>query len=303
MDDCILKTYGLSKKFKKFSALKDVNVTVNRGDIYGFLGENGAGKTTFIRTVLGLMKPSSGEINLFGKGAVSENRELLKRIGSIIEYPGFYNNLTAKENLEIHRRMMGIQDKNSIENVLKSLGLIEVKEKKVKEFSLGMKQRLGIARAIMHNPEFLILDEPTNGLDPSGIREMRELIIDLHKKYGITFLISSHILSEVQQMATKIGIIHKGKLMQEITYNELQKRNRHYINLKVNDEKRTAFVLEEKLKVKDYILQEKSNFRIYEGLENTSKINKELIKNNIEVEEICVKVDNLEDYFLELTRN
>jgi len=297
----ILRTRNLTKEFKKFSAVSDLNMNIKQGEIYGFLGENGAGKTTTIRMIMGLMKETSGEIELFSEKPLRKNRDIYKRIGSIIEYPGFYPNLTAKENLEIHRRMMGVQDKESIINSLKITGIQEVKDKKVKEFSLGMKQRLGIARAILHHPEFLILDEPVNGLDPSGIKEIRELILDLCHNQGITFLISSHILSEIQQMATKIGIIHKGKLLEEIEYDELQKRNRHYINIKVNDDKKASIILEQKLGISDYVIWEKNNLRVYENLEQASKVNKILVSNDLRVDEICVKEDSLEDYFLRLT--
>lgn len=297
----ILKTYNLTKEFKNFSAVKNLNMTIQKGDIYGFLGQNGAGKTTTIRMIMGLIKATSGEVELFSEKASNRNRSLLQRIGSMIEYPGFYPNLTAKENLEIHRRMMGVQEKNSIVDSLKIVGIEDVKDKKVKEFSLGMKQRLGIARALLHHPEFLILDEPTNGLDPMGIKEIRELIIDLSHKQGITFLISSHILSEIQQMANKIGIIHKGKLLEEIPYDELQKRNRHYINIKVNDDKKASFLLEQKLDIKDFVIWGKNNLRVYEKLEEASNINKTLISNDLFVDEICLKADSLEDYFLRLT--
>ena len=297
----ILRTHNLTKEFKKFHAVSNLNMNIKQGEIYGFLGENGAGKTTTIRMIMGLMKATSGEIELFSEKDSKQNRNLLQRIGSMIEYPGFYPNLTAGENLEIHRRMMGMQDKNCIIESLKIAGIQEVKDKKVKEFSLGMKQRLGIARAMLHHPEFLILDEPTNGLDPSGIKETRELILDLCKTQGITFLISSHILSEIQQMATKIGIIHKGELLEEIEYEELQRRNRHYINIKVNDDKKASFILEQKLNIKDFVIWEKNNLRVYENLQQASKINNILVSNDIGVDELCVKVDSLEDYFLRLT--
>ncbi|MFL0198668.1 ABC transporter ATP-binding protein [Clostridium sp. WILCCON 0269] len=297
----ILKTYDLTKKFKNFYAVHSLNMTIETGDIYGFLGENGAGKTTTIRMIMGLIKSTCGQIELFSQKTSSKNKNLLQRIGSIIEYPGFYPNLTAKENLEIHRRMMGIQEKSSIKHSLKIVGIEDVENRKVKEFSLGMKQRLGIARALLHHPEFLILDEPTNGLDPLGIKEIRELVIDLAHKQNITFLISSHILSEIQQMATKIGIIHKGILLEEIPYDELQKRNRHYISIKVDNDKRACFILEEKLNIKDYVIWEKNNLRVYEKLQEASNINKVLVSNDIFVNELCLKIDSLEDYFLKLT--
>ncbi|OOM16396.1 ABC transporter ATP-binding protein [Clostridium saccharobutylicum] len=301
--DYILRTYNLTKEFKKFSAVKNLNMNIKQGEIYGFLGENGAGKTTTIRMIMGLIKATSGEIELFSEKESKQNRNLLQRIGCMIEYPGFYPNLTAGENLDIHRRMMGMQDKECIIESLKVTGIQDVKDKKVKEFSLGMKQRLGIARAILHHPEFLILDEPTNGLDPSGIKETRELILDLCKTKGITFLISSHILSEIQQMATKIGIIHKGELLEEIEYDELQRRNRHYINIKVNNDKKAAVILEQKLNIRDYVVWGKNNLRVYEGLQEASRINSILISNDVSVDELCVKIDSLEDYFLRLTKN
>lgn len=297
----ILRTYNLTKEFKNFTAVKNLNMNIKRGEIYGFLGQNGAGKTTTIRMIMGLVKSTSGEIELFSQKVSKENKTLLQKIGSIIEYPGFYPNLTAAQNLEIHRRMMGIQGKDCIVDSLKTVDIEDVKDKKVKEFSLGMKQRLGIARAILHHPEFLILDEPTNGLDPMGIKEIRELIINLCQRQGITFLISSHILSEIQQMATKIGIIHKGELLEEIGYDELQKRNRHYINIKVNDDKKASFILEQKLNIKDYVIWEKNNLRVYENLQAASNINKTLVSNDIFVDELCLKVDSLEDYFINLT--
>lgn len=296
----ILRTYDLTKKYKNCTAVESLNMSINQGEIYGFLGENGAGKTTTIRMIMGLIKKSGGEIELFSQKYSNKNRELLKRIGSMIEYPGFYPNLTAKENLDIHRRMMGIQDKTCIIDALKTTGIEDVGNKKVKEFSLGMKQRLGISRAILHHPEFLILDEPTNGLDPRGIKEIRDLILDLNGKQGITFLISTHILSEIQQMATKIGIINRGTLLEEISYEELQKRNRHYINLKINNDRKASFILENKLDIHDYEIWEKNVIRIYEKLENISDVNKELVSNDIEVKEIGIKLDSLEDYFLKL---
>lgn len=298
--DKILKTYNLTKKFKNFCAVDNLNMTIKQGDIYGFLGENGAGKTTTIRMIMGLMKKTDGEIELFSQKFSNKNRDLLKRIGSMIEYPGFYPNLTAGENLDIHRRMMGIQDKTCIMDALKTTGIGDVKNKKVKEFSLGMKQRLGISRAILHHPEFLILDEPTNGLDPRGIKEIRELILDLNEKQGISFLISTHILSEIQQMATKIGIINRGILLEEISYDELQKRNRQYIYLKINDDRKACFILENKLNINDYEIWEKNVIRIYEQLDKVSYVNKVLVSNDIEVKEIGIRLDSLEDYFLKL---
>ena len=297
---CILKTYNLTKKYKDHKAVDDVNITIEKGDIYGFLGLNGAGKTTTMRMIMGLIKPTNGNIELFGEKLSEDKKHFFSRVGSIIEFPGFYENLTAVENLDIHRKLMGVLNKDCIEQSLETAGILDAANRKTKEFSLGMKQRLGIARALLHNPEFLVLDEPTNGLDPIGIKEIRQLILDLSQKRHITVLISSHILSEIQQLATKVGIIHKGKLLKEINSETLKKKNRHYIELKVNNDRETVFMLEQKLNITDYIISEPGVIKIYEKLTETSNINKILIQNNVEVKEISLLRDSLEDYFIKL---
>lgn len=298
----ILRTHNLTKKYKDKTVVDKVNINIKKGEIYGFLGENGAGKTTVIRMIMGLIKESSGSIELFGKEISRNDKNYLKRIGSIIEFPGFYGNLTAYENLDIHRKLMGVSDKKRISEVLKIVNLDEVENKKIKEFSLGMKQRLGIGRALLHQPELLILDEPTNGLDPSGIKEIRELIIELAKKYGITVLISSHILSEIQHMANVIGIIHHGKLLEEIDYKKIEEKNRHYIQVKVSDDRKAAFILEQQLDVKDFNIVEKGTIRIYEKLDKAMTISRALVENNVDIGELTLLKDTLEEYFLKLTR-
>ncbi|WP_282804318.1 ABC transporter ATP-binding protein [Clostridium tetani] len=295
----VLRTYNLTKTYKNVNVVDNLNLNVKTGDIYGFIGKNGAGKTSTIKMVMGLSKASSGEIELFRDKIL--NNKCYGRIGSLIDYPGFYLNLTGEENLEIHRRMMGFTRKNSINKALEMVGLKNIEDKKVKNFSLGMRQRLGIARALLHHPEFLILDEPTNGLDPIGIKEIRELILDLNQKFGITVLISSHILSEIQLLVTKIGIIHKGRLIEEISYDELKKRNRHYIQLKVDNDKKASFILEKKLDIRDYVVWEDGIIRIYEKLNVVGNINKILVSNDVRVDEIYINLDNLEDYFIRLT--
>jgi bacitracin transport system ATP-binding protein len=299
--DFILKTNQLTKQYKQDVAVDRVNISIKKGDIYGFLGQNGAGKTTTLRMIMGLIKPTAGEIELFGNLLTNKNKhEIYERIGSIIEIPGFYPNLTAIENLNIHQTLMGIGKNNVIEETLETVGLLDTRNKKVKNFSLGMKQRLGIARALLHEPEILILDEPTNGLDPMGIKEVRHLILDLAKKKEITVLISSHILPEVQQLSNKIGIIHQGKLVEEIDYELLDKKNRHYTQIIVNDEKKAVFLLEEKLAIKDYQVIENGVIRIYEQLEEASHINHYLVSNGIYINELVMKRDTLEDYFMKL---
>lgn len=296
-----LRTFNLTKEYKNKAVVNNLNMNIKSGEIYGFLGKNGAGKTTTLKMILNLVVPTSGEFQLFSTKSFSN--DVYGRIGSVIEYPGFYPNLTAFENLEIHRRMTGIENKSYIDDALKAVSLDknDIKNKKVKEFSLGMKQRLGIARAILAKPEFLILDEPTNGLDPLGIRAIRETLLSLNREKGITILISSHILSEIEHLASTIGIIDRGVLLEEIEYDELVKKNRRYIRIKVNDDKRACVILEKKLNIHDYKIFEPNIIRVYESLDKSSEISKTFIQNDIDVEEIGVQVDTLEDYFVKLT--
>lgn len=299
--DYILKTYNLSKRYKDITAVNNVNMTIKKGDIYGFIGKNGAGKTTVIRMITGLIKPTSGTVEVFGQPVSQGNKNFLERIGTIIEFPGFYQNLTARENLEIHRRLMRVTDKKRIEEVLELVNLQDVTDKMVKGFSLGMKQRLGIARALLHNPEFLILDEPTNGLDPLGIKEVKQLIIDLAKNHGITILVSSHILSEIHQMVNKIGIINNGYLLEEVEYEAIKERNKHFIEARVSNDKKAAFLLENNLAIENYSVVQPGIIRIYERLDKSSFINKMFVQNGIDVAEIRLSKNTLEEYFLRLT--
>ncbi|ACQ53152.1 ABC transporter ATP-binding protein [Clostridium botulinum] len=297
----ILKTYNLTRKYGTTAVVDNINMNIKKGEIYGFLGRNGAGKTTTLRMIMGLISPTKGEYELFGKKM--GDREVFGRIGAIIETPGFYPNLTARENLDIHRRLMGIPNKEYVDEALEIVGLTnyDIKKKKVKKYSLGMKQRLGVARALLHKPELLILDEPTNGLDPVGIKEMRETLLDLNKKKEITILVSSHILGEIQQLATKIGIIHNGKLLEEIDYKSFEKKNRHYINLRVGNDKRAVTILEKSMNIKDYEVTEPNKIRIYEMLDKSNDIAKKMISEGVDVYEVNVMNDTLEDYFVRLT--
>ncbi len=299
--DYTLKTTNLSKYYGSKKAVDGLNINVRKGDIYGFLGQNGAGKTTTIRMIMGLIKPTHGEVSLFGQRVLPGQHSHYGRIGSIIETAGFYPNLTAVENLEIHRRLMGVTNKDYLEEALELTGMTDVRNKKVKGFSLGMKQRLGISRALLHKPELLVLDEPTNGLDPVGIKEVRKLILDLSMKRKITVFISSHILSEIQQIASVIGIIHDGQLLEEIGFDELKKKNRSYIELKTSDDKKASFLLEDSLGITDYTIVEQGLVRIYERLNESAAINRVLSENGLEINGISVMNDTLEDYFLQLT--
>lgn len=297
----VLQTHQLSKQYHGKMAVKDMNMNIEAGDIYGFLGQNGAGKTTTMRMILGLIKPTAGTIELFGTDVSRDMRRVFERVGSIIETPGFYTNLSGADNLEIHRRYMGMGNKECIEDVLKLVDLLDAKNQKVKSYSLGMKQRLGLARALLHHPELLILDEPTNGLDPAGMKEMRQLFLNLSKQRGITFLISSHLLSEVEQIATRIGIIHKGSLIEELDSKALQSKTRTCLEVQVTDEKRAAFVIEQELGIQDYRILGNGLLRLYKYLEQPEKVNSCLLENGIGVRAIALTGDSLEDYFLRLT--
>lgn len=298
----LLRTYNLTKSYGDTKAVNMVNMNIRKGEIYGFLGQNGAGKTTTMRMLLGLIKPSSGEIEMFGeKVKTTSYQRPFKRIGSIIETPGFYPNLTGEENLEIHRRMMGVPDKKAINRALEEVGLLEARNKKVKAYSLGMKQRLGIARAILHEPELLLLDEPTNGLDPIGIKEVRKKILELAHFKNITVLISSHILSEVEQLADKIGIIHQGKLLKELDSETIRKMNRRYLEIRVNNENKAAVLLEKKLNIPDFQVVEPGVIRIYGEIEDATMISRLFIEQHVDIYEMNVSKDTLEDFFVKLT--
>ncbi|SFA73589.1 bacitracin transport system ATP-binding protein [Cohnella sp. OV330] len=298
---CILRTEGLTKRYGGKTVVDNVNMTIRAGDIYGFLGQNGAGKTTTLRMLTGLIHPSEGNIELFGTALQGNRSMAMSRIGAIIEYPGFYLNLNAAENLEIHRRMMGMGNKESIDEALAIVGLTGAKYQKVRSYSLGMKQRLGIARALLHRPELLLLDEPTNGLDPGGIKEMRQLFLELARKRGITFLISSHLLGEVEQLASKIGIIHGGRLLEEIESEALRRKTRHCLEIKVTDERKAAFILEQKLGTTDYVVSGSGGLRLYEYVEEPERVSAALAAGGVGVRELSVSGDSLEDYFLKLT--
>jgi len=299
--DVILRTRNLTKRYKEHTAVRDVSMTLRRGDIYGFLGQNGAGKTTTLRMMLGLVQPTSGEIELFGNKVTAARQIPFERIGSIIEIPGFYPNISAVDNLDIHRRLMGMGNRDSIEESLDAVGLLAARNHPVKQFSLGMKQRLGLARALLHRPELLILDEPTTGLDPQGIRETRQLILDLALKRKITILLSSHILSEIEQMATQVGIIHRGRMLEEVPYEVLQEKNKQYLEIHVDNDRKAAMVLEQHLRIAAYQIIQLGVIRIYERIEEAAVINQQFVRFGLAVRELSLKRDSLEEYFMRLT--
>lgn len=300
MNEYILRTNNLYKKYKEDFALINVNLEIKKGEIYGFIGQNGAGKTTLLRIATGLAFPSKGTVELFGESSEEGLTQSIKRIGAVIESPAIFPNMSAYENLELHRLQKGIPDKKSIDKTLELVGLQNTGRKKSVNFSLGMKQRLGIAIALLSDPEFLILDEPTNGLDPMGIVELRELIKKLNREKEMTVLISSHILSELHQLATRYGIIHKGKLLEQITAVELNEKCRQYLRIKVDDPSKGATILEAELGIADFEVMPDGTIKLYSHLDDIQKVSKAITKNNLIIEHFSQTGDDLEGYFTKL---
>ena len=282
MKDVILKTNNLTKKYKDFTALNNANITINKGDIYGLIGRNGAGKTTLMKVITTLTNKTSGEFYLFDKDD-SDLTETKRRIGCLIENPAFFENLTAYQNLKYYAIQKGIIDYSQIDKVLDLVKLSDSKNKKFKTFSLGMKQRLGIAFAMLDNPDFVILDEPINGLDPIGISELRETLKKLNEESNITMLISSHILSELYLLANRFCFIEKGKIIKELSKEELDVECSRAIVIKTNNVKETCLILEKELNTTNYKVIDKHEVRLYDYLDNSGKVNKELAKNDIDV--------------------
>lgn len=297
----VVQTNSLTKIIYGKEIVKNVNLHVKKGEIYGFLGPNGAGKTTVMKMLTNLWKPTSGSIEIFGEILTSQSCEILKRIGSIIEFPTFYNHMTGYENLQLHCEYMGYYKHGSIEKVLDLLELSDASQKAVKNYSLGMKERLGIARAILCKPELLILDEPTNGLDPAGMKKIRDLLKNLCEEYGTTIMISSHILSEVESIADTVGIIHHGMMVKEIGMKEIERMSLAYVELVVADPKKAAYVLSEKLEYNNFKIIENNTIRIYDQHVSIKELSKVLALNDVEVVALGRQAETLEDYFLKLT--
>lgn len=248
-----------------------------------------------------LWKPTSGTIEVFGETLTPHSYEVLKRMGSMIEFPTFYDQLTGRENLQLHGEYMGYYQRNSVEEALQMLDLEEAADQPVKTYSLGMKERLGLARAILCRPELLILDEPTNGLDPAGMKQIRELFKTLCSEYGITLMISSHILPEVEGIADTVGIIHHGRMMNEIRMKDIEEMQKNYIELSVENEKRACYVLTEKAGLSNFKLVDSGKICIYDSAASVSQLSRELALNGVEVASIGRNTDTLEDYFLKIT--
>lgn len=297
----ILQTNNLTKTIGGKDLVNTVSLHIKKGEIYGFLGPNGAGKTTVMKMITNLWKPTNGSIEIFGEILTPQSYEVLKRMGSIIEFPTFYNHMTGYENLRLHCEYMGYYKHGSIENALDMLDLTDAAQKPVKNYSLGMKERLGIARAILCKPELLILDEPTNGLDPAGMKQIRDLLKTLCEEYGITIMVSSHILSEIESIADTIGVINHGMMINEIGMKEIEKMSLAYIELTVANPKKAAYVLSEKLGLSNFKIIENNKIRIYDQHISTQELSKTMALNDVEVTALGKQSETLEDYFLKMT--
>jgi bacitracin transport system ATP-binding protein len=299
--EAVIRTVGLTKQFKDVMAVQDLDLTVRRGEIYGFLGRNGAGKTTTIRMLLALIRPTDGYVEILGQRMAPNAIRAFERVGSMVETPGFYGNLTVRENIELQRDLLGLRRSGWVDEVVEMCDLGDYLKRKAQTLSGGMKQRLGLARALIHKPEILILDEPTNGLDPVGIVEIRTLLKKLSADRGITVFLSSHILSEIQLLATRIGIIDHGRLLEEIDLDDLRRANRSYLEFTVSDTTRAAWVLEERCAVRDYVVHEEGAVRVYDGSERAAELNRALIESGVEVTGSRASEEGLEDHFVRLT--
>jgi len=295
----VLKTRNLTKRYGSVAAVDNVDLTVEKGDIFGLIGQNGAGKTTLMRLVTGLSFADRGDVELFGETSAADLSKARTRMGSVIELPALYPNLTAVQNLEYFRILRGVPDKNVVHKTLEQVGLTDTGKKKFKNFSLGMKQRLGLALALLGSPDFIILDEPTNGLDPIGIIEMRDLMKRLNEQ-GITLLVSSHILNELAQIATKYTIIHKGRIIKTLTQEQLREECKRALNIVVDDAAKAAVVLETELNIRSYKQVSANEIRVYELLDNPAEVTFQLNRSGVRVSSLHEVGDSLEDYYAKI---
>lgn len=301
MGNYVIETHQLTKQYGAQKSVSNLNIHVREGRIYGLLGRNGAGKTTTMKMMLGLTPPTTGEIRIFGLSTKGREKKILPRIGCMIESPGFYPNLTGTENLRIFARLRGVPGPKAIRHALQVVGLPFGDKKLYAQYSLGMKQRLAIALAIMHDPELLILDEPINGLDPIGIAEVRDFIRDLCDTGGKTILISSHILSEIALLADDIGIIDHGVLLEEESLQTLEEKNRKYIHFLLSDTAQAARMLEQQFQTHNFIIENDHSLRLYDAALPVSSILRVFLSQGLEVLEAHTCEDSLEDYFRRVT--
>ena len=301
MDEFIIETRHLTKQYGTQKSVSDLNIHVKKGRVYGLLGRNGAGKTTTMKMLLGLTEPTSGEIELWGKPLRGNEKEVLPRIGSLIESPGFYPNLTATENLRIFAALRGVPSRHAVKDALDLVGLPYRDKKLFSQYSLGMKQRLAIALAVMHAPELFILDEPTNGLDPIGIAEIRSFIRRLCDEGGKTVLLSSHILSEISLMADDIGIIDHGVLLEEESLSALESKNGRFIHLGISDAAQAARLLETVLHTGQFRIDDDKSIRIFDTSLSLSLLSETMVKGGVALYDLHLCENTLEDYFKRVT--
>ena len=300
MTECVLATHGLTKYYGHTKAVDSVDLTVRRGEIYGLIGRNGAGKTTIIRMTAGQTLPTEGELTLFGETTPAGLSKARGRTGAMVEIPQFYPYLSARENLEYYRLQRGIPGREVVDEALEYVGLHQVGKKKFKTFSLGMKQRLGLALALMNHPDFLLLDEPINGLDPEGIVEFRTILRTLNRERGTTILISSHILSELSNVATCYGFLDKGRLLEQISARALHEKCRACLELKVDDTARAATILETALGTTEFEVLPNGMLRLYALLDQPQAVTAALAGAGVALMGVENKSVDLEDYFLKL---
>lgn len=291
----VLQSDALTKNYAGINVVDHVNLNVRKGEIYGFVGKNGAGKTTFLRLILGMALPTSGSFTLFGTPYIIEGR---RKIGCLVESPAVYRNMTARENLLVISDLAGADPKKN-EDILKLVGLDKTGKKKAKDFSLGMRQRLGIGMALVGDPEFIVLDEPINGLDPTGIVEVRELILKLNREYGKTILVSSHILDELNKVATCYGIISKGKLIEEITAEEVLAKCGDSVIIKTDNPQKAKEILMKKLNTAEIAFLAGGSLSVKADIQNTGILTKALFENGVVVESLSKETNSLEKYFVD----
>ncbi|WP_251867402.1 ATP-binding cassette domain-containing protein [Enterococcus malodoratus] len=302
MREVVLKTVNLSKNFKDVQVLKDISIELERGKIYGFIGLNGAGKTTLMRILMGLVKSDSGQISLFNESKEQLLSGKRKRIGSMIETPAYYPEMNARENLDMARFSHGLPNKGLVEELLKMVGLENDCKKKVRDFSLGMKQRLRIAQALLCEPDMLILDEPNNGLDPFGVVEVRELLLKMNREKNVTMLISSHTLQELYQLVTDYIIIHEGVIIESISKKELQEKCQRHIYLRVKSPFLATATIEKYLDTTNYQVLPDQSIKLYDYLDDLNRVITCLVQHDIEIFAVTIAEETLEDYFVQSIR-
>ncbi|MGF0034370.1 ABC transporter ATP-binding protein [Bariatricus sp. SGI.154] len=300
MNEYVAETKNLTKYYHDTCALNQANISIKRGEIYGLVGDNGAGKSTFLKLLSGQIHPTSGDLTLFGQHMPQKLMQARSRMGVLIENPGFYPQLTIEQNMEYYRIQKGVPGKDSVEEALKITGLLHIRKKRCKGLSLGMKQRLGLAIALLGVPEFLLLDEPINGLDPSGILEMRNLLLKLNEEKNITILISSHILSELEQIATVYGFLKNGYLLQQITAEQLRKKCSDYIEILVSDPEQYAVLLEQKLHHGDYQILPDRRIHILNADETIDTYSRLASDAGLQIMKLTRYRQSLEDYYMNL---